>query len=143
MSVKKTEFIETKLLQALETRRSRNDKRLATRAEVRLVVQICTQNRKGFGPWETANLRDLSARGCSVAMKQEMEEGSSFVVQLPGANNIEPPTPLICRVVHCKALRDQTYLIGAEFSGRMPSPMQHAPGEADAEAQRIRRSILL
>ncbi|MDP9172802.1 MAG: PilZ domain-containing protein [Planctomycetota bacterium] len=145
MSTNKNQFIEDKLLQSLETRRSKNDKRMAVRTEVRLAIQIRLMGRTEFGPWEKAQLRDISARGCSIAMKQELRAADCFLAQLPGATQNAGPAALICRVVHCRPQGDGTFLIGSEFSGKMPSLKESvpAPAESTVEQERIRRSILL
>lgn len=148
MSSDKTPFIEAKLLQALGTRRAKNDKRLATRTEARIAVQIRCKGHKEIGPWEKAQLRDISARGCSIAVQDELAPGESFIIQLPGAKGITPPAPLIARVVHCKqqggaGSDNGAFVIGAEFSGRVTTTPKREPAQDQAELERIRRSILL
>jgi hypothetical protein len=141
MKLSETKFRQTvELLQSMTKTTAKMDKRRASRAQIRIPVEIKYTSGKIAGSWIKAELRDLSPRGLCVCVRQPLEEGQSFVVRFPAKKGAKPATPLICRVIHCKPQKDQTHLIGSEFTGHLDTAQRGA--DSVAEAARIRGAIL-
>jgi hypothetical protein len=116
----------------------RIDKRRANRASFRIAVVIKVF-REGDCPWAAAELHDISPRGIRIATELPIQPGDSFLLRLPDNAQQKLAEPLICRTVYCTP-QTKGFIVGAEFSGR-PNPKTTA-SEADAQLNRIRRSIL-
>lgn len=127
-------------LDALKQAPQHGDQRRAPRAPTAFDVEAKLMiSGKSVGPWELAELRDISARGCCIAMRQKLEGGMVFAVRFPQGRRRKNQAPLLCRAVHCHKKNDW-YVIGAEFIGGMRA---RQPGvESAAEQQRIKSSIL-
>jgi hypothetical protein len=133
-------FSETKvdetvsLLKASQEAGKGRDKRRAPRREIRAITSVMVTKEV------KAELRDLSARGASLSMKERLEKGTQFSLQLPSKPG-SVRRPVVCVVVHCRPQSDGTYLIGAEFVAT--SEERHQSDAQDAEqTDRIRQSIL-
>jgi hypothetical protein len=134
-----TQFAEAiELIHASDAKKSRKDKRRAARTEIRVPVSI-KLGVDANTDWINAKLRDISARGTKLETSIALEIGSSFLLRLPTNDGKQDPQPLICRVAHCVPQKN-SYLIGAEFTGRLTA--RKSPGDDAADLDRIQRSIL-
>jgi len=126
------------LMQAVGGPKSRKDKRRAARTAIRVPVAIKLGS-DSKTEWLDAKLHDISGRGAKLEAAAAMEVGSSFLLRLPTRDGKRGGVPLICRVAHCVPQR-HSFLIGAEFIGRLAT--QRSAGDNAADADRIQRSIL-
>ncbi|MGD1275827.1 MAG: PilZ domain-containing protein [Tepidisphaeraceae bacterium] len=129
------------LLQKMRVDSEQENHRRAKRLKLRLPLLVRPMGEQGPGAKIQAELRDLSPRGLSMALKQTLPEGSSFVVELPSEKDAPAPAPLICTVVHSQPQNDGTCLVGAEFIGRLAEVPKN-PDASPTEQQRLRQSIL-
>jgi hypothetical protein len=130
----------TKLMRALKYSPDASDKRRAARVAIRIPIQIKVPQGKAVGPWKTVELRDVSPRGLRFVFKEPLEVGCSFMTMFPSTSVGRVSSPVVCRVIHCGAQENGSFLIGAEFDGPIRAVQ---PGvEAVAEEERIRRRIL-
>ena len=83
-------------------------------------------------------MRDISARGCSFVCKSKLAFGSTFVIQF--SRNGQPPTGMLCTVVHCRSITGGSFKIGAEFTCTLEKAASKATNSS--EMDRIRNSIL-
>jgi len=98
--------------------------------------------RAGENISETAvpvQMRDISARGCSFVCKPKLSTGSNFVIQF--SRNGQPPSGVLCTVVHCRTIAGGAFRIGAEFTCTLGTTGVSKAGNA-SEMDRIRNSIL-
>ena len=128
------------------------DNRKFSRISVGGVVRLTPLRRAeaaGAPPTRTisALARDISFQGIGLLQGMPAAKGEHFVAHLPRANG-RAPLVVICRVMHCRALADGIYAIGAEFaelaSNAAAAGPNAGPAKADAiasEAERIRASI--
>src|SRR5579862_3226648 len=123
------------LLQQLDFDTGSRDKRRAQRAVIRTMVGVKLNMSDETEPWKKYEMRDLSPRGLSIAFNRVLEDGLSFLVQLPCEPGRTQSSPLICQVVHCDIQRDGICIIGAEFTGR--AAKNHSKNNTDEE-DRIR-----
>jgi hypothetical protein len=139
MSFSETKFAEAvELLHQLDVGGSKREKRRAKRAMFRVQVGIKEDLSDPSGAWEKCQLRDLSPRGMSLLVQHDLDQSDSFAVQFPDDPSGITPSPLICRVAYSVRQRDGTYLIGAEFTGRLTPPSTLT----SADENRIRKSSL-
>jgi hypothetical protein len=85
-------------------------------------------------------MRDLSARGCSFTLTQQLPRDSQFILRF--SRRGKPPVSILCTVMHCRPAGDG-FRIGAEFTCQVhvgrAAKLAEQTGQ---ERERIRRSIL-
>jgi c-di-GMP-binding flagellar brake protein YcgR len=128
-------------LQKLSASHDWGDNRRAKRMELRIPIPIRAISEDGKSKTIQAELRDISARGLALLIRQPLEDGSTFLIQLPVEDHDYPVAPLICQVIHCRDNKDDSYKIGAEFIGQADTSKKDA-GQQAKEEQRIRNSVL-
>src|SRR5580658_502597 len=93
-----TQFAEAiELMQAINGRKVRKDKRRAPRTAIRVPVAI-KLGLDAKTQWTGARLHDISARGAKLETTAAMDLGSSFLLRLPAKEGKQGGVPLICRV---------------------------------------------
>jgi hypothetical protein len=95
------------------------EKRRAVRILSRSQVQIVHS-----GNCSTANLADVSHRGLSLFSQIKMRRGDSFILRLRSET---APAQILCTVVHCHAINQDIFKIGAEFTCTLPSERAPTP----------------
>jgi c-di-GMP-binding flagellar brake protein YcgR len=128
-------------LQRLSATHNWGDNRRAPRANLRISIPIHSYADGAASKMIQAELQDISARGLALRVREKMEEGSTFLIQLPVENQDKPIAPLICQVIHCRDQKDQTFMIGAEFIGQVDYSSKD-PHQLISEENRIRNSVL-
>lgn len=139
MKFTESKFVEAiELIQAIDFRQRRKDKRRAERTGIRVAVTI-KLGMDSQTEWTEATLRDISARGVKLEIDRAIETGNSFLLRLPAKAGNESGEPLVCRVVYCVPQKE-VFLIGAEFIGHLTE--RKTAGDNAADLNRIQRSIL-
>ncbi len=118
--------------------REGSEKRRAGRIELRSKVSITASTGEKAGNKEIVELRDFSPRGMKFVRNTVMKRGEQFVFHSPKPGG--KSAPVLCSVAHCVNVSADQWVIGAEFLCRMKAAEEGAA--ADAETERIRRSIL-
>ncbi len=98
--------------------------------------------RAGENITETAiavQMRDISARGCSFTCKTKLTKDSNFVIQF--SRQGQPPTGMLCTVIHCRPGSGGMFRVGAEFTCSLDTGSA-ARATNLSEMDRIRNSIL-
>ena len=116
MSAGETEIREkVQLLRSMERAMRGPDKRKAPRSPIRLAVRVRLVGRSYAGTWSEGNLWDISPRGARLSTHLDLKAGDSIAIRFPAKLGSAAPAPLLCRVAHCQARKNESTFAGLEF----------------------------
>jgi hypothetical protein len=125
----------------VEKRRGENEKRRATRTQVRVTLPIYPLGKDAPASQVKVILQDISYLGVGLLQAFSMPLESRFLIRLPREKNED--LILMCVVKNCRELADSIFSVGGEFeclvAANMISNMQKSWTE---DLRKIQDSIL-
>jgi hypothetical protein len=110
--------VPSELLQlALDQPRHRPDKRQAKRSQIRFHLKVASFDNGTAGPWQEAELQNLSSAGLSIQTMERWPVDMIFLMDFPAKTGKARRAPIVCRVAHRHERPDGSCILGGEFIG--------------------------